>query len=126
MQNLMTPSFPYYIACKKCETKTKLFADENEAVGAWNKAMGNRDCLSRDHCKDCGKYDREHHYCPEFCDVIRDTINDLKEHWPERTAVVEKGGAPDVMDLCGYCKGGIESRNYRYCPYCGCRLEWEE
>ena len=32
-------------------------------------------------CTDCKEYNQEKHYCPKFCDVIRDTINEIEEFY---------------------------------------------
>ena len=43
MFNQPTPSFPYYVRCKKCDTRSNLFTTETEAIEAWNTAMsGNK------------------------------------------------------------------------------------
>ena len=31
-------------------------------------------------CKDCEVYDKEKHYCPEWCDVIKNTVKELEEN----------------------------------------------
>lgn len=32
-------------------------------------------------CTDCKEYNQEKHYCPKFCDVIRDTTKELQEFY---------------------------------------------
>ena len=32
-------------------------------------------------CTDCEEYDHEKHYCPKFCDVIRDTTKEMQEFY---------------------------------------------
>lgn len=34
-----------------------------------------------DKCTECENYNHEKHYCPKFCDVIRDTTNEIKEFY---------------------------------------------
>ena len=32
-------------------------------------------------CTDCNEYNQEKHYCPKFCDVIRDTTKEMQEFY---------------------------------------------
>jgi hypothetical protein len=32
-------------------------------------------------CTDCNEYNQEKHYCPKFCDVIRDTTEEIQEFY---------------------------------------------
>ena len=32
-------------------------------------------------CTDCKEYNKEKHYCPKFCDVIRDTTEEMQEFY---------------------------------------------
>ena len=32
-------------------------------------------------CTDCEEYNHEKHYCPKFCDVIRDTTKEMQEFY---------------------------------------------
>lgn len=32
-------------------------------------------------CTDCNEYNHEKHYCPKFCDVIRDTTKEIQEFY---------------------------------------------
>lgn len=32
-------------------------------------------------CTDCKEYNQEKHYCPKFCDVIRDTTKEMQEFY---------------------------------------------
>ena len=32
-------------------------------------------------CTDCKEYNQEKHYCPKFCDVIRDTTKEIEEFY---------------------------------------------
>ena len=34
-----------------------------------------------DKCTDCNEYNQEKHYCPKFCDVIRDTTKEMQEYY---------------------------------------------
>ena len=45
--------------------------------------------LSED-CEDCQEYDSEEHYCPRFCNVIRETVDDLNANAPKWIPVTER------------------------------------
>lgn len=32
-------------------------------------------------CKDCEEYNQDKHYCPKFCNVIRDTTKEMQEFY---------------------------------------------
>lgn len=32
-------------------------------------------------CTDCNEYNHEKHYCPKFCDVIRNTTKEMQEYY---------------------------------------------
>ena len=32
-------------------------------------------------CTNCNEYNQEKHYCPKFCDVIRDTTREMQEYY---------------------------------------------
>ena len=32
-------------------------------------------------CTDCNEYNQEKHYCPKFCDVIRDTTKEMQDFY---------------------------------------------
>lgn len=32
-------------------------------------------------CTDCDEYNQEKHYCPKFCDVIRNTTEEIQEFY---------------------------------------------
>lgn len=32
-------------------------------------------------CLECEEYDKEKHYCPKFCSVIRGAMDDLREYF---------------------------------------------
>lgn len=37
--------------------------------------------LKMSKCPDCEEYNQEKHYCPKFCDVIRDTTKEMQEFY---------------------------------------------
>ena len=41
-------------------------------------------------CTDCNEYNHEKHYCPKFCDVIRDTTKEMQEFYKGEHEKLEK------------------------------------
>lgn len=41
-------------------------------------------------CTDCKEYNQEKHYCPKFCDVIRDTTKEMQEYYKGEHEKLEK------------------------------------
>ena len=41
-------------------------------------------------CTDCEEYNQEKHYCPKFCDVIRDTTKEMQEFYKGEHEKLEK------------------------------------
>ena len=41
-------------------------------------------------CTDCKEYNQEKHYCPKFCDVIRDTTKEMQEFYKGEHEKLEK------------------------------------
>lgn len=41
-------------------------------------------------CTDCKEYNQEKHYCPKFCDVIRDTTKEIQEFYKGEHEKLEK------------------------------------
>ena len=41
-------------------------------------------------CTDCKEYNQDKHYCPKFCDVIRDTTKELQEFYKGEHEKLEK------------------------------------
>ena len=41
-------------------------------------------------CTDCNEYNQEKHYCPKFCDVIRDTTKEMQEYYKGEHEKLEK------------------------------------
>lgn len=36
-------------------------------------------CYQTNPCLDCPNYDKEKHYCPRFCEVIRNALKEIEE-----------------------------------------------
>ena len=52
-------------------------------------------------CTDCEEYNQDKHYCPKFCDVIRDTTKEIQEFYKgehEKLERIEK----IVKDNCNF------------------------
>lgn len=41
-------------------------------------------------CTDCKEYNKEKHYCPKFCDVIRNTDKEMREQYKGEHEKLEK------------------------------------
>lgn len=41
-------------------------------------------------CTDCNEYNQEKHYCPKFCDVIRETDKEMREYYKDEHEKLEK------------------------------------
>lgn len=41
-------------------------------------------------CTDCNEYNQEKHYCPKFCDVIRDTTKEIQEFYKGEHEKIER------------------------------------
>lgn len=41
-------------------------------------------------CIDCNEYNQEKHYCPKFCDVIRETDKEMREYYEGEHEKLEK------------------------------------
>lgn len=41
-------------------------------------------------CTDCKEYNKEKHYCPKFCDLIRDTTKEMQEFYKGEHEKLEK------------------------------------
>ena len=135
----------YYIACDECGTKTKVFGYEAEAITAWNRAMSGSaeeklkafwDGMSAEMKEErTAKVEagmRVYEDCSECSAENCMPIVRIMDR--ERTAKVYKKQATDRLYqfYCGECCQMIDCSFYEdyksiksYCPYCGCRLEWE-
>ena len=76
-------------------------------------------------CSNCEVYDKEKHYCPKWCEVIKGTVEEIKENndndfceWQEISVcgitVVKE---PHRMKLFN-C-----DEEQKYCPYCGKKIK---
>ena len=50
-------------------------------------------------CTDCKEYNKEKHYCPKFCNVIRETDKEMREYYKDEHEKLEK-----IKEICNqYC-----------------------
>lgn len=56
-------------------------------------------------CHDCKEYDQQKHYCPRFCRVIRETVEELKSKQPDFNTVEIINKAYDDGYEAGYLQG---------------------
>lgn len=49
-------------------------------------------------CTDCNEYNQEKHYCPKFCDVIRDTKKEMQDFYKGEHEKLEK--IEQIVDNC--------------------------
>lgn len=69
-------------------------------------------------CTECEHYDREKHYCPRFCQVIKDA---LAEAQPKVGKWMEVDDEMPIAYGCSECDSTV-SRKYNYCPECGAEM----
>ena len=80
-------------------------------------------------CTECEEYDTERHYCPRYCDVIRETVEEVQ---PERKTgrwIPQKDKWSDYVTtvdgyVCSECNN-FDCMEENYCPNCGARMEGE-
>ena len=75
-------------------------------------------------CIKCSQYDKEKHYCPHFCRVIRDVFEEKTGRWIE-----QEGYDGDTYYDCSVCgesfcliDGTPTDNLYNYCPNCGAKM----
>lgn len=64
------------------ENKLNTYYFTDEDIEALNKAievLKKEPCYKITCCSDCEVYDREKHTCPRFCEVIKETVKEIKE-----------------------------------------------
>lgn len=69
-------------------------------------------------CEACPEYDHEHHNCPKWCGVIRNTVEELKAERRRGKWIVQDGKV-----VCSECfEPHIETH---FCPNCGADMREE-
>lgn len=87
------------------------------------KALEQQPCIE-DYptCTECEHYDRDKHYCPRFCQVIKDA---LAEAQLKKGKWIVISCEPTDIFKCSEC--GMRVINpYRYCHSCGAKMEVED
>ena len=69
----------------------------------------------RTNCTDCTDYDHETHSCPKYCEVIRETVEEVKERTGRWMAT--EADEP-CFYRCSKCGRLIDERE-NFCPNCG-------
>ena len=87
-------------------------------------------------CGDCEAYDKEKHYCPKFCKVIKETVKEIEENHniKGKWEMTYKGKRKDVntglmisaynckCSVCGW-ETGNQGTRFSYCPKCGAKMD---
>ena len=86
-------------------------------------------------CGECEAYEKEKHYCPKFCKVIKETVKEIEEnHNKGKWEMTYKGKRKDVntglmisaynckCSVCGWVTGNQGTR-FNYCPNCGAKMD---
>lgn len=73
-------------------------------------------------CSNCETYDKEKHYCPKWCDVIKNTVEEMKEN-KENDFCEWKGESMLGLynSFCG--QKSIVNPFWTHCPYCGKKIK---
>lgn len=74
-----------------------------------------------EYCSSCDNYDKDNHYCPYFCDVIKEAVKDLNDfrgYWKIRRGC---DGA-EAYYTCSECGWHDRLKTY-YCSHCGAKME---
>lgn len=101
------------------------------------KALEQQPCIE-DYptCTECEHYDSEKHYCPRFCQVIKDTLAEA-----QTCENINEDYADCDQFKCSECQielqdwhrverdddGEVSYHEYtfRYCPHCGRRIKYD-
>lgn len=87
-------------------------------------------------CGECEAYDKEKHYCPKFCKVIKETVKEIEENHniKGKWEMTYKGKRKDVntglmisaynckCSVCGW-ETGNQGTRFSYCPKCGAKMD---
>ena len=110
----------YFQRFYECEGKSEHDADLNKSTQlAFDDAIEivKQEAEQYEECyKDCGEceaYDKEKHYCPKFCNVIKETVKEIEENhngWISvKERLPEKAGSYLVIGKSG---GAVVTRWY--------------
>lgn len=60
---------------------TDYFIKQSDAIEIINQLAEEYKPCNKPSCKDCEVYDKEKHYCPKWCEVIKHTASELAEEY---------------------------------------------
>ena len=133
---------------EKLEELHEIYINQYGAVGGNPMAFSVKECMEivkqeaekYEECyKDCGEceaYEKEKHYCPKFCKVIKETVKEIEENHniKGKWEMTYKGMKKDVntglmisaykckCSVCGW-ETGNQGTRFRYCPNCGAKMD---
>ena len=133
---------------EKLEELHERYINQYGAVGGNPMAFSVKECMeivkqeaaAYEECyKDCGEceaYDKEKHYCPKFCKVIKETVKEIEENHniKGKWEMTYKGMKKDVntglmisaynckCSVCGW-ETGNQGTRFNYCPNCGAKMD---
>ena len=61
-------------------------------------------------CGECEAYEKEKHYCPKFCKVIKETVKEIEENHNGFNEISEKGLPPVGKPLIVTIKDNLQGR----------------
>ena len=115
----------YFQSFYECEGKTEHDADLNKATQlalddaieiVKQEAEQYEECYND--CGDCEAYNKEKHYCPKFCNVIKETVKEIEENHNDWISCSER--LPEeykLYDITFKNSAGIHSDSAIYNPY---------
>ena len=74
-------------------------------------------------CTNCEVYDKEKHYCPKWCEVIKHTTSELAEEYENDFCEWKYDGT--MYDRCPHTETlfarihNCDEKIFKFCPYCG-------
>ena len=115
-----------------CKEKERYCQGNDCSLCVWDKATEIVNQLAEEYkhcikssCSNCEVYDKEKHYCPKWCDVIKGTVEEIEENhdndfceWQEISA----GGITAVKEPHRK-KLFNHDHEQQFCPYCGKKIK---
>lgn len=123
------------VRCNKCNIRTTWRRSEALAIEAWNMAMSAKD-INVPNKERTAKVESDGNFIRSekmtnlisksmTIEAVLDLLKQMPEIEPEeRTAKVEISDGWFRCCGCDYCTEHY-SYDWKYCPNCGCRLEWK-
>ena len=78
-------------------------------------------------CSNCEVYDKEKHYCPKWCDVIKGTMEEIEESHDNDFCEWKKTDKSKYSPYYHALKHGnitLEFHDdFKFCPYCGKKIK---